>query len=76
MVVVLGASLRVAKTGHYRVDMQAVASMVGMVRKSWGRRRGGGNTGVLSTSDEPVDKVPFQTCVSARLENGYGLVVV
>lgn len=37
-----------------------------------GCRRGGGNTGVLSTPDEAV----VQTCVSARLENGYGLVVV
>lgn len=41
-----------------------------------GCRRGGGNTSVLSTPDEAVDTVPFQTCVSARLENGYGLVVV
>jgi hypothetical protein len=36
----------------------------------------GATTGVLSTLDEAVDTVPFQTCVSARLENGYGLVVV
>ena len=27
---------------------------------------------MLSTPDEGMDKVPVQTCVSARFENGYG----
>jgi hypothetical protein len=48
-----------------------------IVRKSW---RGGGNTGyiigVLFLPGDAVDTVPFQNCVSVKLENGYGVLVV
>ena len=79
MVVVLGASLRVAKAGGccptvvwidklLREMLVAGLFMAVVVCRQYGdivRKSWGATTGVMSTLDEAVDTVPFQTCVSA-----------